>query len=120
VKKFAHIRFEPEGMTRNPDVPMAKSVMDYLARWLGMEFIPGYRERMSPAAQADEGFEDKAPNSVAIENEDHPERTLTTQQMELLVQSEGNLTCPECGSSKVKVTGTCACCLNCGTSLGCS
>ena len=40
--------------------------------------------------------------------------------MELLTQAEGHLTCPECGSNKVKVTGTCACCLNCGTSLGCS
>lgn len=41
-------------------------------------------------------------------------------QLEFLTQSEGNLTYPECGSGKVKVTGTCACCLNCGTSLGCS
>ena len=121
VKKFSHIRFEPEGMTRNRDIPMAKSVMDYLARWLGMEYIPGYREKMSPAAQFEDGLEDKAPNSVAIEREDEGDgRQLSSEQMELLVQSEGNLTCPECGSSKVKVTGTCACCLNCGTSLGCS
>jgi ribonucleoside-diphosphate reductase alpha chain len=122
VKKFSHIRFEPEGMTRNADVPMAKSVMDYLARWLGMEFISGYREKMSPAAQAETGIEDRAPDSVAIEREedDGPDTRLSSEQMELLIQSEGNLTCPECGSSKVKVTGTCACCLNCGTSLGCS
>jgi ribonucleoside-diphosphate reductase alpha chain len=121
VKKFSHIRFEPEGMTRNQDIPMAKSVMDYLARWLGMEHIPGYREQMSPAAQAEAALEDKSPDSVAIEREDDSTRPhLTTEQMELLTQSEGHLTCTECGSSKVKVTGTCACCLNCGTSLGCS
>jgi ribonucleoside-diphosphate reductase alpha chain len=121
VKKFSHIRFEPEGMTRNPDIPMAKSVMDYLSRWLGMEFIPGYREQMSPAAKAEQALEDQSPDSVAIEREeDSGDRQLSSEQMELLVQSEGNLTCPECGSSKVKVTGTCACCLNCGTSLGCS
>ena len=76
---------------------------------------------MSPAAQAETGLEDQAPDSVAIEREDDgSERQLTSEQMELLVQSEGHLTCSECGSSKVKVTGTCACCLNCGTSLGCS
>jgi ribonucleoside-diphosphate reductase alpha chain len=74
VKKFAHIRFEPEGMTRNPDIPMAKSVMDYLARWLGMEFIPGYREKMSPAAKAEAGLEDRVPDSVAIEHEDEGHR----------------------------------------------
>ena len=121
VKKFAHIRFEPEGMTRNPDIPMAKSVMDYLARWLGMEFIPGYKQKMSPAVQADAGLEDKSPDSVAIELEDEgTSLRLSSEQMELLTQTEGHLTCTECGSSKVKVTGTCACCLNCGTSLGCS
>lgn len=121
VKKFSHIRFEPEGMTRNSDIPMAKSVMDYLSRWLGMEYINGYREQMSPAVQAEKGLEDQAPDSVAIEREeDGTEQMLSQEQMELLVQSEGHLTCPECGSSKVKVTGTCACCLNCGSSLGCS
>lgn len=119
VKRFSHIRFEPEGLTRNPDIPMAKSVMDYLARWLGMTYIPGYRQRMSPIANADTAFEDRAPNSVAIEREQEV-KVLSAEQLELLTHSVGNLTCPECGSSKVKVTGTCACCLNCGTSLGCS
>ncbi len=120
VKKFAHVRFEPEGMTRNPDIPFAKSVMDYLARWMGMNYIEGYRERMSPAALS-ENLEERSPSAVAIERDDKAtSKLLSSQQLELLTQSEGNLTCPECGSSKVKVTGTCACCLNCGTSLGCS
>ena len=117
VKKFSHVRFEPEGMTKNPHIPFAKSVIDYVARELGMEFIPGYKEKMSPAAQFDDSFEDKNPNATTIEKETPK---LDEQQLELLTQSEGNLTCPECGSGKVKVTGTCACCLNCGTSLGCS
>ena len=117
VKKFSHVRFEPEGMTKNRHIPFAKSVIDYVARELGMEFIPGYKERMSPAAQSDDAFEDKHPNSSTIERE---VPKVDKAQLEFLTQSEGNLTCPECGSGKVKVTGTCACCLNCGTSLGCS
>ncbi len=117
VKKFSHVRFEPEGMTRNPHIPFAKSVVDYVARLLGMEFIPGYKEKMSPAAQNDDAFEDQHPSSTTIPKE---EAKIDTEQLEFLTQSEGNLTCPECGSGKVKVTGTCACCLNCGTSLGCS
>ncbi|MGZ0709560.1 vitamin B12-dependent ribonucleotide reductase [Coraliomargarita sp. W4R53] len=117
VKKFSHVRFEPEGMTKNPHIPFAKSVIDYVARELGMEFIPGYKEKMSPAVQEDDAFEDKNPSSTVIPRED---AKIDTAQLEFLTQSEGNLTCPECGSGKVKVTGTCACCLNCGTSLGCS
>jgi ribonucleoside-diphosphate reductase alpha chain len=117
VKKFSHIRFEPEGMTKNPHIPFAKSVIDYVARELGMEFIPGYKEKMSPAAQNDDAFEDQHPNSSTFERETPK---VDKAQLEFLTQSEGNLTCPECGSGKVKVTGTCACCLNCGTSLGCS
>ncbi len=53
VKKFTHQRFEPAGMTTNRDIPFAKSLVDYIFRWLGMEFIPGYREANAP--RRDEG-----------------------------------------------------------------
>jgi ribonucleoside-diphosphate reductase alpha chain len=48
VKKFTHQRFEPAGMTTNRDIPFAKSLVDYIFRWLGMEFMPGYREANLP------------------------------------------------------------------------
>jgi ribonucleoside-diphosphate reductase alpha chain len=48
VRKFEHVRFEPSGMTRNPEIPMAKSLVDYIFRWLAMEFVPGYRAANSP------------------------------------------------------------------------
>jgi ribonucleoside-diphosphate reductase alpha chain len=48
VRKFEHVRFEPNGMTRNQDIPMAKSIVDYIFRWLAMEFVPGYRELNAP------------------------------------------------------------------------
>ncbi len=48
VKKFEHQRFEPMGMTTNRDVPFAKSLVDYIFRWIGMEFIAGYREANAP------------------------------------------------------------------------
>jgi len=53
VSKFSHQRFEPAGMTENMDIPFAKSLVDYIFRWLGMQFIPGYREQNSPRAIAD-------------------------------------------------------------------
>jgi ribonucleoside-diphosphate reductase alpha chain len=48
VNKFAHSRFEPAGFTKNPDIPIAKSITDYIFRWLGIEFVSGYREANAP------------------------------------------------------------------------
>ncbi len=48
VRKFEHVRFEPSGMTRNADIPMAKSLVDYIFRWLAMEFVAGYRAANAP------------------------------------------------------------------------
>jgi len=42
IKKFAHQRFEPSGFTRNPDIRNASSIIDYVFRWLGHQFVPGY------------------------------------------------------------------------------
>jgi len=44
VKKFAHQRFEPSGFTKNPDIRNAASIIDYVFRWMAVQFIPGYRE----------------------------------------------------------------------------
>jgi ribonucleoside-diphosphate reductase alpha chain len=51
VKKFAYQRFEPSGFTKNPDIRNATSITDYVFRWLGCQFIKGYREATSPHAQ---------------------------------------------------------------------
>ena len=48
VTKFAHQRFEPMGMTTNSEIPFAKSLVDYIFRWFGMQFVPGYREQNAP------------------------------------------------------------------------
>ena len=44
VTKFSHTRFEPMGFTKNPDIRIAKSIIDYIFRWLGITFLPGYRK----------------------------------------------------------------------------
>ena len=44
IKKFAHQRFEPSGFTKNPDIRNASSIIDYVFRWLGYQFVPGYPE----------------------------------------------------------------------------
>ena len=52
TKKFSHTRFEPWGYTKNPDIPVAKSLVDYIFRWMGTEFLPGYREANRPAGSS--------------------------------------------------------------------
>jgi ribonucleoside-diphosphate reductase alpha chain len=47
VKKFSHQRFEPNGMTANPNIPFARSIVDYIFRWLGLEFLEEYRKANS-------------------------------------------------------------------------
>jgi ribonucleoside-diphosphate reductase alpha chain len=58
VNKFSHTRFEPMGHTKNPDIRIAKSLVDYIFRWLGITFLPGYRE-------ASQGYAPEAPASAA-------------------------------------------------------
>jgi ribonucleoside-diphosphate reductase alpha chain len=63
VNKFAHQRFEPMGITTNNDIPFAKSLVDYIFRWLGIQFISGYREQNSPNRDT-KGTTETAPKSV--------------------------------------------------------
>ena len=50
VNKFSYTRFEPQGHTTNPEIRIAKSVVDYIFRWLGITFLPGFREQSGFAA----------------------------------------------------------------------
>jgi ribonucleoside-diphosphate reductase alpha chain len=65
VRKFEHVRFEPSGMTRNPEIPIAKSLVDYIFRWLAMEFIPGYRATNAPKRDKGKGSSNPNPPAAA-------------------------------------------------------
>ncbi len=71
VNKFSHTRFEPMGFTKNPDVRIAKSIVDYIFRWLGITFLPGYREASKAAPATDSGAAETA--SGAAESSDGAE-----------------------------------------------
>ncbi len=69
VNKFSHQRFEPAGWTHNPDIPNAKSVVDYIFRWLGMQFVAGYREQYAPKreeASTTESAADTSESDTAV------------------------------------------------------
>ena len=67
VNKFSHTRFEPMGHTKNPDIRIAKSIVDYIFRWLGITFLPGYRELQNglPAAQTPNDENQPTPTAEA-------------------------------------------------------
>ena len=63
VNKFAHVRFEPSGFTGNPEIPIAKSLVDYIFRWMGSRFLPaeekgalGLIDRSAVVAEAPVAF----------------------------------------------------------------
>jgi len=145
VNKFAHSRFEPAGFTKNPDIPLAKSIADYIFRWMGMEFIPGYREANAPQRPEGEAAALAAPvikvnghRSATIDDLEHAEAMLearhTTPAPQTEVSSLEGLeqqqhqfahfqsdapACDNCGALTVRC-GTCYRCFNCGNSMGCS
>src|SRR5262249_56394324 len=51
VRKFAHVRFEPSGFTKNPEIRNAASITDYVFRWMALQFIPGYRDTGTASRQ---------------------------------------------------------------------
>ncbi len=107
VNKFAHTRFEPSGFTKNPQIPIAKSLSDYIFRWLASKFLTeeeqaevGVLAETLPEEQQDEAKDEERKDVVFAAQEDAPP-------------------CPECGSIMVR-NGSCYKCLNCGATSGCS
>jgi ribonucleoside-diphosphate reductase alpha chain len=82
VKKFSHQRFEPNGMTANRDIPFAKSIVDYIFRWLGMEFLEGYRQDNAPKRPAGKK-NDSAPEAVRDDDPSEPGRTAQTSDKDV-------------------------------------
>jgi ribonucleoside-diphosphate reductase alpha chain len=136
VNKFAHGRFEPAGFTKNPDIPIAKSITDYIFRWLGLEFIPGYREANAPKRGEDATHAPATPvikvnghRTATMADLEHAEAelhkapptldTLESQQEQFAHFQSDAPTCDQCGALTVRC-GTCYRCFNCGNSMGCS
>jgi ribonucleoside-diphosphate reductase alpha chain len=66
VKKFSHQRFEPSGMTKNRDIPFAKSIVDYIFRWMGMQFLEEYRQAAQAGRSAEAGAGKPAAHGTVV------------------------------------------------------
>jgi len=127
VDKFSHVRFEPSGMTRNPDVRFAKSIVDYIFRWMASKFL-------SPEAQFHAGVNNR--DEVAAEPAvPMPQAAIaapvaaavsvsttvvsTSSSFAAMRNQEDAPPCSTCGSIMVR-SGSCYKCSNCGTTSGCA
>jgi ribonucleoside-diphosphate reductase alpha chain len=121
VDKFIHTRFEPSGFTGNPDIPYAKSVLDYIARWLGGKFI-STEYLVTNGAENETSLETLPPPSLAPQLGPAIKGVTPANKAEMArshAAVDDAPTCSNCGSLMTR-NGSCYKCSNCGETSGCS
>ncbi|MGH7764006.1 MAG: vitamin B12-dependent ribonucleotide reductase [Candidatus Dormibacteraceae bacterium] len=138
VDKFSHMRFEPSGFTKNQDIPIAKSIVDYIFRWMASHFMSVDEQdeagviRRDPPAQA---ATETSTATAAPSGETKAAPSVTDLKVIASPATNGNghggsvqkiafintdaPACPDCGAITVR-SGSCYKCLNCGATTGCS
>ena len=118
VEKFSHVRFEPSGFTKNPEIPYAKSITDYIFRWLASKFLSIERqEAVGVQVSASSLRPHSGPVLSLSPQSDHaPEAPSAGASMR--AQSDAP-PCHYCGSIMIR-NGSCYRCGNCGSTSGCS
>ena len=123
VRKFINTRFEPAGITNNPQIRFATSIIDYVFRWLGLKFLPyedqvelgliprGAAEEAQAPLPAQAGPQPSPPAAPPVEPRPSDGRVAAPQL--------DGPPCFECGAIMVRA-GSCHACLNCGATRGCS
>jgi len=130
--KFAHTRFEPSGWSNNPDIGFAKSIMDYIFRWLQIRFLSGQQqllfENLRPKAFGDVT---RPPAEGIVEDLNASTGSLTPETRDLrpsfhaadalagMIDLGDAPSCHVCGSIMVR-NGSCYKCMSCGSTSGCS
>lgn len=130
VNNFAHVRYEPSGFTNNPSIRMAKSITDYIFRWLALKFLPS-EDRQALGLKVDEGALSGSENNDVVtepnEEEKQQQSLLDLQygsggndKMTSMIDNQSDAPlCDTCGSMMVR-NAACYKCLNCGNTSGCS
>jgi ribonucleoside-diphosphate reductase alpha chain len=135
VDKFSHSRFEPSGMTKNPEVRFAKSIVDYIFRWMATKFLSpeaqfraGVNMREdptgvveAPSANVVSGFSrTETPKATTVGAPvDPPAKTKSEFSHAAIRNQEDAPPCSTCGSIMIR-SGSCYKCANCGTTSGCA
>jgi ribonucleoside-diphosphate reductase alpha chain len=118
VDKFSHTRFEPSGFTGNPEIPIAKSITDYIFRWLSLKFLPSEDGATVTAQTLPPGAAPALPAAKARTVDATPVKAADAAQVTFTRDTDAPA-CPSCGEITVR-NGACYKCNNCGTTTGCS
>jgi ribonucleoside-diphosphate reductase alpha chain len=135
VSKFSHVRFEPSGYTSNPEIPIAKSIVDYIFRWLASKFYNDEDKdaigiiRREPKPQAEAEGPGAAPSKPVTKPDQSSGSDSADQELRVVAGVGGvqakvtvnltdSMTCSDCGAIMVRA-GACYKCLNCGSTSGC-
>ena len=142
VDKFSHARFEPSGMTKNPEVRFAKSIVDYIFRWMATKFLSpeaqfraGVNMREEPEADQGSGTGDQGSKAARVGIGCGPAtdvrrggssdaaaaepKAKKTSEFAAMRNQEDAPPCSTCGSIMIR-SGSCYKCANCGTTSGCA
>jgi ribonucleoside-diphosphate reductase alpha chain len=124
VDKFSHVRFEPSGMTKNPDVRFAKSIVDYIFRWMASKFLSHDAQYRAGVNVREEYVTspEQLPLDVAAAAGASPTAAIATKSLSsfaAMQNQEDAPPCSTCGSIMVR-SGSCYKCANCGTTSGCA
>jgi len=117
VGKFSHMRFEPSGFTQNKQIPMAKSIMDYIFRWLSLKFLK--EEDAEDQSIYETVNKNTNNNNAPIASNLISENESSKLQNLSFLPQEDSPPCSICGSITVR-NGSCYKCPNCGSTTGCS
>ncbi len=120
VSKFAHMRFEPSGQTNDPDIRVAKSIVDYVFRWMGKKFLtPDQQEEVGILSAEVKARLAQRYNDTGTEARAEPVEAPPPGQTALFNAWEDAVECAKCGGRMIR-TGSCYTCRDCGTNTGCS
>jgi ribonucleoside-diphosphate reductase alpha chain len=122
--KFSHMRFEPSGWTNNPEIRYAKSIMDYIFRWLACKFLPKDAQPREDASVASlNGTEVEKAAGLATQFTQAAGGIAGAEMgqpgLAGVAHSEDAPSCSDCGAIMVR-NGSCYRCMNCGATSGCS
>jgi adenosylcobalamin-dependent ribonucleoside-diphosphate reductase len=123
VSKFSHMRFEPSGLTNDEDIRVAKSIVDYIFRWMGKKFLTTDQQEeagiLSPEVKARMAAAYANGGTTPGVNVAEPAEQATPGQTALFNQWDDAVECARCGGRMIR-TGSCYTCRDCGTNTGCS
>ena len=119
VEKFSHVRFEPSGFTKNSEIPYAKSITDYIFRWLASKFLSAEHQEAVGVQSSETSLKPHSgPVASVVPQTDRAPEPSSGPAAAMRAQTDAP-PCHYCGSIMIR-NGSCYRCANCGSTSGCS